>query len=109
MSTNCIHIDAYDCGPIVHTEVTRRAAKPYECGECGDAIAKGDLYEYFRGLFEDFWSTHRTCARCVLVRSDFFRGWIYGEMVENFQDTHGFDYRDGIPTDFTPCGQEDKR
>jgi hypothetical protein len=27
-------------------------------------------------------------------------------MVEDFQETFGFDYRNGLPKDFAPCGKE---
>ena len=51
------------------------------------------------------WGSYRTCAHCTNVAEDFFRGRVLAMMVENFKDAHGFDYRDGIPADFTPCGE----
>ncbi len=87
------------------TTKLRRARKAWECCECCETIQPGDLYEHMRGLYEDEWDTYRTCARCCNVRKDFFVGHVFACMVEDFQGAHGFDYRDGIPADFTPCGQ----
>lgn len=101
---NCIYIGDYN-EPDVYNAKLRRARKPRVCGECGDAIERGDIYEHVTGLWDGRWDKHDTCARCVNVRTDFFRGWLFGQMVEDFMDAHGFDYRDGIPADFAPCGK----
>ena len=106
MTDNCI----YDCEEffLEHvSEVLRKARKPHNCCECGDTIAVGDTYEQTKGRGEGGWEAYKTCARCVNVRNDFFVSWIYGMMVEAYQEEHGFDYRDGIPADFTPCGREE--
>jgi uncharacterized protein with PIN domain len=106
--TNCINADYFE-GPEFSAMTTRRAAKDHECCECGDAIQKGDLHEYYRGVWEGTWQSFRTCARCTNVATDFFHGRVFTMMVEDFNDAHGFDYRDGIPADFTPCGQTQER
>jgi hypothetical protein len=104
MSDSCVYpSDFYDAPEFVTTSL-RRARKPYRCGECGDPISVGDLYEYAAGKWDGRFSCFRTCARCVNVRTDYFpHGWSYGEMVQDWKETHGFDYRDGIPADFAPC------
>lgn len=106
MPSNCVHVDALDCQPTVYRQELRRARKKYECGECGDEILPGYLYEFFTGLYEGFWSTYRTCARCVNVRDDYFKGgWVFLCIAEDFYEAFGFDYREGIPADFAPCGE----
>jgi hypothetical protein len=100
---------AYDGEPAtIYREELRRARKQYSCGECGDPIKVGALHEVSTGLWDGKWYTHRTCARCVNVRTDYFYRWIYGCMVEDFIEAHGFDYRDGIPADFGPCKETTK-
>lgn len=105
---NCIYIDDYDPA-TVHSTKTIRARKEHTCTECGETIKVGLLYEAVRGKWDGRWDYFKTCARCVLVRSDYFVGWLYGGMVENFLEAHGFDYRDGIPPDFTPCNKGEIR
>ncbi len=100
--TTCIYVGDYDA-PAVHCDRLVRARKEHKCCECGDTIRAGLLYEYTTGLWDGFWSTYKTCARCVNIRNDYFRGWVYTQMVEDFQEAHGFDYRDGLPADFAPC------
>ena len=103
VADNCIYVDHGESCDVL-TEKLRRARKEHTCCECGDAIKPGDLYEDSDGLWDGMWAKHRTCARCVNVRADYFVGWTYTMMVEDFYNAHGFDYRDGIPADFTPCG-----
>ena len=105
--SNCIYLDTDEFCALVYTARTPRARKKHKCCECGDDIQPGDLYENFRGMFpeHDSWSQYKTCARCVNVRTDFFKGWMFESMVDDFMEVHGFDYRDGIPADFTPCAE----
>lgn len=102
MASSCVYVD-HDSYPEFCSEKLVRARKPHICGECGDPIQPGDLHEYVTGKWDGCFSDHRTCARCLNVRHDYFESWIYGEMVEAFQETHGIDYRDGIPADLPPC------
>ena len=106
MADNCIYVGC-DESYEFFTEKLVRGRRPWTCGECGDDIAVGDLHEHFKGMYDGDWEHHRTCARCLNVRKDFFREWMFTHMVEDFQEAHGFDYRDGIPADLTPCGAED--
>lgn len=106
MSTNCIFADEGDPFDVV-TNVVRTARKPWVCCECYAPIKPGDKYEHIRGLYDGIWSDFRTCTRCALVAADFFRGRPLEFMAEYFEEEHGFDYRDGIPADFTPCGADD--
>lgn len=104
MSRSCIIAD-WGMEIEMHTSWTRRARKTHTCGECREQINVGDLYEVSEGRADGEWVTDKTCARCCNVRSDYFRSWVYGSLVEDFEAEHGFDYRDGIPADFTPCGE----
>ncbi len=103
MADNCIYSD-FDDGMYPFFETTRKARKEWWCCECTDPIHAGDIYEYAKGLYDGVWSEFRTCARCAQVAIDFFRGRTFGCMAEDFEVAHDFDYRDGIPADFAPCG-----
>ena len=104
MAENCIYVDEGETYDVAEQKL-RRARKSWVCDECRETIQPGDLYEHFKGLFEGIWDEYRTCARCCNVRRDFFRGHMFTGMVEDFEVAHGFDYRDGIPEDFTPCSE----
>lgn len=108
MADNCIWVDEGDGFDHDTGLAVRTARKPWECCECGDNIPVGAKYEDFWGVYDGQWENYRTCARCAQVAIDFFRGRIFGGMVEYFQEAHGFDYRDGIPADFTPCGEAER-
>lgn len=110
MSDNCIYADDFDSTSTCQTEVLRTARIPHKCEECCELIKPGDRYEVISGydVEREAWWRHKTCARCVNVRTDFFRGTVLTCMVEDFREAHGFDYRDGIPADFTPCGAADR-
>lgn len=103
MATACIDVCDYEDYATVLCEKTRRARKDHRCGECGETIPAGALYLYEATLFDGSVSTHKTCARCWQVRRDYFNSFIWGGLVEAFWNTHGFDYRDGLPADFSPC------
>jgi hypothetical protein len=102
MANSCITVD-HDEEYVLSNETLRRARKEHECGECRDKIKPGDLYENHKGLYDGAWDEHKTCARCLNIREDYFHGWFWGMMVEMFEDAHGFDYRKGLPADFAPC------
>lgn len=105
--SNCIWVDV-DEAPSVFSETVRTARKPHKCEECRETIQPGSKYLYESGCWDGSWSSFSTCARCANVRRDYFKGgWLYGNCVEDFRETFGFDYRDGIPKDFAPC--EDNR
>ena len=106
---NCIHLEDFgDFDPCELLQLELRTArKKWRCGECGeDNIHPGDIYEHAKWKQDDDFVEHRTCARCLDVAEGFFRGRVFGGMVEYFEESHGFDYRDGIPADFTPCGEK---
>lgn len=101
----CVDVD-YEARIYPYTQKIVRARKPWKCCECGENIAVGDLHEDYRGLCDGRWLSYRTCARCVALRDDVMEcGWLFGTLVEVLWDVFGFDYREGIPDDFTPCGE----
>jgi hypothetical protein len=53
--------------------LTRKAAKPYTCCECGRTIAKGERHETWQGAHEGMLATMRTCALCAAVRWHWFK------------------------------------
>ena len=102
MSGSCCCLDIYPSEWVDLSLV--RARKRHTCVECGDSIQPGSLYERAEVLDDGVWSRFRTCARCCNVRDEFFTcGWYFGEVVEDFRECFGFDYREGIPEDFAPC------
>ena len=94
----CCCIDDYDPPAFYHDEI-RTARKAHVCVECGETVNPGDKYEHVVGKWEGDFNTYKTCEFCLKIRRDFFTcGWIFGGMVENFYDCHGWDYRE-LPED----------
>lgn len=73
-----------------YEETRPTAKKEHRCCECKEAIAKGARYERTKGLWEDGWSTYKTCLSCVEIRNHFScgEGWIFTclweQLKENF-------------------------
>lgn len=87
----------YDPATVHHAEV-RTAAKDHRCGECRRTIAKGERYEHVSGLWDDNWSTYRTCAHCLAVRSWLevvCHAWIYEGVFEDAGEHWSEGYRSG--------------
>ncbi len=92
MSSSCCCIDVDD-RPEVYSATIRHARIPHVCGECGETINPGEEYEDYRGCYEGTWGKHKTCWFCLCIRRDFFPcGWYYGNLREDFEDCHGWDY-----------------
>lgn len=78
-------------GPSIHHASTRTARKHYSCGECGTAIAPGDQYEYVFGVWNSDPDVFRTCAHCVMLRTEFLAWagcscWTYGRVLWEAED-----------------------
>ena len=108
MGNACIVAD-YGEHVTLSTSKLVRGRKAHVCGECHDLIAVGDLHEHVKGLCEGEWWDHRTCARCVNVRTDYFFSWVYGCLAADFEAEYGVDYRKGIPAHVTPCKRVDTK
>ena len=50
--------------PAVYESRTVVAAKEHRCYECGSVIAKGEKYEYAKGLYDGDWQDYHTCLAC---------------------------------------------
>lgn len=82
----CMTAD-YDGSCEFYNATEPRAAKDYQCFECGDVIAKGERYEYFVGKFDGDLLTQRTCLVCVEVREAFYcDGWLLGTLWEDMRE-----------------------
>ena len=88
MSVQCCPLSSgYGEGSSFCYVEIRRAAKPHWCGECCEAISKGDRYESASGKWGDRVSTQKTCLSCVEIRTHFScDGWIYGQIWEDIQN-----------------------
>lgn len=75
---------------FIHTQM-RKARKPHHCSECGNAIAKGETYEWSSGKSDgDLWSFH-TCAPCAEIAEAFYCDgrWFGGMLWEQMDDVFG--------------------
>ncbi len=64
-------------------ESTRRARKPYRCGECNDPIAVGESHSYACGKCEGQFFDARTCLACAEIRDVFScDGWVLSTLWE---------------------------
>ncbi len=99
MIDTCIDIGMESDGPALFNQSMRTARKHYECCECGSAIGPGDRHEHTTGLWDGEWATYRTCRICAAVRRDFCASYIFGQLWEAMQETHGLGY-DSIDEDW---------
>ena len=74
------------------------ARKEHKCSECGGVIQQGERYERVDALWEEKWSTMKTCVWCLGLRDIIESGadcfcWAHGNlveaMVEFLRDTQG--------------------
>jgi hypothetical protein len=68
--------------PAVFKEVTRRARKRHRCGECKGLITPGCHYWESRGLWEDQWSTHKTCGSCYVIAHTILPCYLFGDLMD---------------------------
>ena len=87
MSGCSCEIDDYgECDSITIHEGMRTAKKEHRCGECSEVISPGDKYEYVAGKCEGDFFTAKTCEPCVQIRNAFFCTWMYGRVMEAFEE-----------------------
>jgi hypothetical protein len=55
--------------PDVQVTSLRKAIKPWRCVECCRDIARGEMYEEWKTLFDGYWEINRTCVECAEVRA----------------------------------------
>jgi len=76
-----VDVDDGDMAKFARTEL-RRARKEHHCQECQGRIAVGELYELNTGLYDDGFSTFKTCAICREIRNCYCCNWYYGGVWE---------------------------
>jgi hypothetical protein len=76
----CISSDLDDYAEFYRDGIVR-AAKPYVCEECRNAIAVGESHQYATGKYDGDWFSVRTCLICAEVRSAFAcGGTVFGQL-----------------------------
>ena len=87
MANSCID-GGYDDAPAeVLEEKIVKAKIHHTCGECFRTINPGESYEYVKGLWEGYWSTHKTCMPCVNMRDSLMCGnYCYGNVAETIAE-----------------------
>lgn len=110
MQCACIYCDVEEAGAAVETIKKHTARKEHKCTECGDIIKPGEQYEKVTGLWNNKWSTYKTCMDCISIRDEFFcEGWYYGQiwdyLCDHIREAEGQISSDCI-TSLTPGAQE---
>ena len=71
-----------------------KAAKEYNCYECHDVIAVGQLYERISYAYDGKISAHKTCLTCVEIRNSLFcNGYRFEGVWEDISES---DYKPGF-------------
>ncbi len=85
----CCPLSSCDDGdsPDFYNQRVLTAAKTHKCTECREPILKGSQYERVDGVWEGYWTTHKTCMTCVEIRDHFScEGWIFGQLWEDLAE-----------------------
>ncbi len=77
--------DDYGCTTLKLKTITAR--KNHICEECNREIKKGELYEFYNGIFEGEFFCTKTCLDCVSLRDSFFP--MGGYLTGNIRDEIG--------------------
>jgi len=54
--------------PSLYAETLRVAVKAHRCHECYRQISIGERYQHVKGRWDGVFSTHKTCAHCVVAQ-----------------------------------------
>ena len=85
----CVRYNNDDEKASVFEERIVRARKEHICCECNEPIKPGETYEYYRGLYDGYWSVYRTCAICKLIANEFFpHGYRFELLAEDLWDSN---------------------
>ena len=88
---NCqIEIDHDENAEMIKWKIVK-AVKEHKCDECNMIILKGEEYEYYKGKYEGYLFTNKTCNDClslriVLFSSCFEFGNVRNDIVEAIQN-----------------------
>ena len=86
MDCSCISIDADYQSEVLKQKVVV-AKKQHYCQECSRIIAPGEKYELFVGICNSEFYTHKTCADCLSILTEFFcDGYYFGMVREDFEN-----------------------
>lgn len=86
-------VDADGDDPSFRKQAMRRARKSHRCVECERLIEPGEQYEHVCGVWDEEWSTFRTCLGCYRIREHLCGdGWCFGEVAAQVAECIGFDY-----------------
>jgi hypothetical protein len=87
---------SYEClcdydPPEFYRSVVRTARRSHQCDECPGTISSGERYEYVSGRWEGFFSTFKTCARCLDIRMWTKNNvpcvcWAHGNMIDDCKE-----------------------
>jgi len=87
MFDSCICVEPDDVVQLVSRK-RRRARKEHRCGECGQTIAPGDVYDVDATVYEGEFTAYKTCLTCVRIRESLFKcGWYYGQLWADIHET----------------------
>jgi len=94
MTIDCdCSVDNYDAPTFGSGLILRTARKSHQCGECNREIIPGEKYEYSSQVYDNEWSTNKTCLGCRRIRDRFCpNGWIWGGVAEAVEECIGFNY-----------------
>jgi hypothetical protein len=100
MTISCDCSIDYDYEPAkIYREEYPKAKKEYKCCECGENIKPGQKYQKVTGLWDDIWSTYKTCMPCVNIRDRYCpHGFYFGFLREQISECLGFNYTE-VPED----------
>jgi hypothetical protein len=83
----CIGTSDYEHASFYEQE-TRMARKPHKCCECREEIPRGTSYEHVVGKWDGDFSTYKTCASCVAIRTAFTcgEGWMFKSLWDDMRE-----------------------
>ena len=85
----CACIEGYDGNVDFYKDRNVKARKEHRCGECGEVIKIGEIYEYVFGKCEGNVFTAKTCLPCLEIRKKYFCSWEFEGVWEAMREVHG--------------------
>lgn len=86
---SCIYVGDFE-NPEFYRKRTHKAVKEHVCCECSRAIKRGEQYEYVSALWDNYFSTYKTCSTCLSIRHVFFcEGWLFEGLLSDLSEHLG--------------------